>query len=74
MEKASGSTAKNSSTIVKELKIANYQITFCHFSLCFIELKDFYTLIVFGVIFNEFEDNFVFASNFPGKLSLFSIK
>ena len=48
MEKASGSTAKISSTIVKELEIAHYQITFCHFSLCFIELKDFYTLIFLG--------------------------
>ena len=45
MEKASGSTAKISSTIVKELEIAYYQITFCHFPLCFIELKDLYTLI-----------------------------
>ena len=32
----------------KELEVAKYQITFCHFPLGFIKLKDFYTLIFLG--------------------------
>ena len=50
IEKASGSIAMVSSNIVKELEITKYRITFCHSSLCFIQLKDF--------------SNFIFWSNF----------
>ena len=63
MEKASESTAKVSPKIVKELKIAKSRITFCHFPYD-IQLKNLYTLI-FLDDFNEVEDNFVFACNFP---------
>ena len=45
MEKESGSRAKVSSKIVEEVKIAKYRIIFCLFSLCFIFLNDFCTLI-----------------------------
>ena len=48
MEKASGSAAKVSSKIVKELEITWNRITFCHFPLYFILLNDFYTLIALG--------------------------
>ena len=72
MEKASESAAKVSSKKVKEVEIAKYQIRFCHFLLCFIQLNDFYTLILL-VIFNEFDHNFVFACNFPGKLSILTM-
>ena len=46
--KASESAAKLSSKVVKELEIASYRITFCHFPLCFIKLNDFFTLIFLG--------------------------
>ena len=49
-----------------------YSITFCYFSLCCIQMNDFYSSI-FLCNFNEFEDNFVFACNFPDKLSLFTM-
>ena len=71
MSKSSGSTAKVFSKFVKELEREKYRMTFCHFPLCFIWLNDFYTLI-FWIIFNELEDNFVFACNFPCILSLFT--
>ena len=44
-EMESGSTAKVSSQNVKELKIAKYRITFWHFTLSFIFLNDFCSLI-----------------------------
>ena len=31
--------------IVNEMEMTKLRITFCHFALCFILLKDFYTLI-----------------------------
>ena len=69
MENTSGSTAKISSTIVKGLEIALYQITFCHFPFKFHTAERLLHFDILGVIFNEFEDTFVFACislvNFP---------
>ena len=51
---------------VKELKRAEYRVTFTIF-LMFHIAKRLYTLI-FWIICNKFEDNFVFACNLPGKI------
>ena len=43
------------------------------FSLMFHIAERLLYFDILGVLFNEFENNFVFASTLPGKLSLFSI-
>ena len=77
MESARESTTVVSSKTAQELKIARYRLTFCHFLLCFIQLKtSVLRNIFFGIfemIFNKFEDKFVFVCSFPGTLSLFTM-
>ena len=72
MEKASGSTARYLKKN-EELELTNYQITVCHFSHMFHMAEELLYFDKLGVTFNEFEDNFVFACNFPAKLSNFNM-
>ena len=74
MEKARGSTAKISPRIVKKTGNSSVTNNILPFSLMFHRAERLLYFDILGVISNEFEDNFVFASNFPGKLSLFCIK
>ena len=73
MEKARVCRQKVSSKTAQELEIARYRISFCHFLLMFHIDERLLYFDIFEVIFNKFDDNFVFACSFSGKLSFFTM-
>ena len=68
MEKARACTQMVSSKTAQELEMARYRIPFCHFPLMFHKAERLLHFDISEVIFNKFDDNFVFACSFSGKL------
>ena len=57
----------------QDLEIARHRISFCHFPLIFHIAEKLLYFDIFEAIVNKFDDNFVFACSFSGKLSFFTM-